>query len=213
MRKRCREPGGEGRDGVEKDAERQHAAAAEQVGQVAANQADRPAGHHRHPEEQSPPVPWCGPVGAGEQLDKQVPADVLHDEQHIDVEPKTDGREDQDQPVPEGQRLPAGGKVGGHERSPGGEWNTETPMPAEGPWASTRCQGIGRATAWPSRPRPSLRRHDLQQFHRRLLVAVDEGESAIGRPRAVEAEPRRSWRVRGSRAGTRSARCAAARCA
>src|SRR5581483_8910492 len=46
----------------------------------------------------------------------QFPADVLHDEQDVDIEPKADGRENQNQPVPEGQRLSAGRKVGSHKK-------------------------------------------------------------------------------------------------
>ena len=51
---------------------------------------------------------------------------------------EADGRENQDQPVPEGQRLSAGGKVGGHEKSRGGDSDAiperirDKPNPTEG---------------------------------------------------------------------------------
>src|SRR5262245_42994902 len=67
--------------------------------------------------------------------------------------------------------------------------NTNTLMSLGRTWEKRLLSGYRSRVGMAIAPRWLLRRHDLQQFYRRLLVAVDQGKAAIRRPRAVEAEP------------------------
>src|SRR6185436_8758072 len=114
-RRRGRKAGGERREGVEQDAPHQHAPAAEDVGQVAAEQAEGAAGERRHPEEPAPPRDELRTARRhAQQLQHRGPRDERQHQQLVDVEGETEGGDEADQPLGAGERRRGGGRRG-HE--------------------------------------------------------------------------------------------------
>ena len=97
---RRRVAGGERRERVEQDAPHEHTAASEQVGEVAAEQAEDPACDRRHIKEDADPV-VDGRVArwhAQQRLERRAHDERQH-QQHVRVEGEADGGDDADQPL------------------------------------------------------------------------------------------------------------------
>jgi hypothetical protein len=102
---RRRVAGGEAGDGVEQDAEDEHAAAPEDVGEVAAEQPEDAAGDGRPVEEVADPG-VDGRVGRRDvqQLRQRGTHDERQHQQYVGVEREADGRGDADGPLDQRQR-------------------------------------------------------------------------------------------------------------
>ena len=103
---RGREPGQERRERVDQDAVGQHAAAAEAVGQVAAEQAEDAAGERRDVEQPPDPHLELGRAGHGAgQLEQRRPHDQRQHQEFVDVEREADRGDGADQPLDRRQRC------------------------------------------------------------------------------------------------------------
>ena len=97
---------GTGGAGVEQDAPDEDAPAAEEVGQIAADQPEYAAGHRRDPEEHADPVVERGRPGDGAgQLHEGRPRDERQHQNLVDVEREADGGNRADHPLSGRQRY------------------------------------------------------------------------------------------------------------
>ena len=113
---RGREARGHRGERVEQDAPHEDAATAEQVGEVAPEQAEDPAGDGGQPEE--PPHPEVELRGArlrAEEIEERRPHDEGQHEQLVDVEGEAERGDEADQPLGPGEgRVARGVGRGGH---------------------------------------------------------------------------------------------------
>ena len=104
------EAGGQRREGVEQDAEREHPPPAEQVGEIAADEAEHAAGDRGHEEERPGPLRVGGRAGheqwralgrhAAERREGRLDDQRQHQE-FVDVEREPDRRDRADEPAGE----------------------------------------------------------------------------------------------------------------
>ena len=180
------EAGGERRERVEQDAPHQHAAPPEEVGQVAAEQAEGPSRERRHPEQPADPGVELGAARRrAEQLQQRRPRDQRQHQQLVDVEGEAEGGDEADQPLGEGQRAELGpGRGHGAVLCASSEPDARTLESRDGAPAAARGDARGPAAG----PRAAGRR----------------GVARRAAPRAAGRRPARGRARGGARGGARA---------
>jgi hypothetical protein len=137
------EAGGKGGERIDEDAPGEHAAAAEPVGEVAAEEAEQAAAQGRHVEQQAHPAEKPRAAGLeAAQFQERGPRDQRQHQQFVDVECEADRGDRADEPAGEREPPCHGGagrrrvtRGGGHASSPGGTGRRRNDTCRSGPEA------------------------------------------------------------------------------